>query len=410
MYHFGNPHHLYQAPAVSSGTHLRSEDVSLELRQQPKEALVTTEGKEKARKPVDPPPILQLTVKPSADPAQNFLQSPYLFMCVSLWHSEKDEPWDAPANKTLAGSLVSSLHRLKDINNKDGGFFVFGDISIKIQGKFRLNFSLYDLRKETNDVQFLTHIVSEPFRVLLPKDFKGMEESTYLSRAFSDQGVRLRLRKEPRSMMGTKRGYSYPHGPGGMPMESAASDGPHEPRAILTPSSRRYTPYSMEPSTPNLPLRSGLNDPLRPTLQDHVRPAPGDYAGYGETQSPAKRFRTDPEDRKEQYPDHSGIPYTPSYALQGLHNMGSNSQPMSTHSMPSNPLASNPMAPPPHFPLSQPGLATSMSSHQQFANFSAAAYNPGIMPQQQQPPPLQYPQMYSSYNQNAEYEHQGSLQ
>ena len=29
-----------------------------------------------------------------------------------------------------------------------------------------------------------------------------MDESTYLSRAFSDQGVRLRLRKEPRAMMG----------------------------------------------------------------------------------------------------------------------------------------------------------------------------------------------------------------
>jgi hypothetical protein len=30
-----------------------------------------------------------------------------------------------------------------------------------------------------------------------------MDESTYLSRAFSDQGVRLRLRKEPRAMMGS---------------------------------------------------------------------------------------------------------------------------------------------------------------------------------------------------------------
>lgn len=35
-----------------------------------------------------------------------------------------------------------------------------------------------------------------------------MEESTYLSRAFSDQGVRLRLRKEPRALMsGSKRPY-----------------------------------------------------------------------------------------------------------------------------------------------------------------------------------------------------------
>ena len=33
--------------------------------------------------------------------------------------------------------------------------------------------------------------------VVAAKDFHGMEESSYLSRAFSDQGVRLRLRKEP---------------------------------------------------------------------------------------------------------------------------------------------------------------------------------------------------------------------
>jgi hypothetical protein len=38
-----------------------------------------------------------------------------------------------------------------------------------------------------------------------------MDESTYLSRAFSDQGVRLRLRKEPRAMMYVrKRGIHTP--------------------------------------------------------------------------------------------------------------------------------------------------------------------------------------------------------
>lgn len=67
-------------------------------------------------------------------------------MCASL-HRCKDEADDDLANNALAGSLVSSLHRLKDHNNKDGGFFVFGDISIKVQGTFRLKFSLFDLHK-----------------------------------------------------------------------------------------------------------------------------------------------------------------------------------------------------------------------------------------------------------------------
>jgi hypothetical protein len=47
-----------------------SSDVNLIIRQQPKEALITADGKEKARKPVDPPPIIQLTVRPQAEPSQ----------------------------------------------------------------------------------------------------------------------------------------------------------------------------------------------------------------------------------------------------------------------------------------------------------------------------------------------------
>lgn len=33
-----------------------------------------------------------------------------------------------------------------------------------------------------------------------PKNFPGMLESTFLSRSFADQGVKLRIRKEPRTM------------------------------------------------------------------------------------------------------------------------------------------------------------------------------------------------------------------
>lgn len=64
-----------------------SHDVDLVIRQEPKEALVTTEGKEKgehppmsvarpplipptARKPVDPPPIVEIRVRTSVDPSQ----------------------------------------------------------------------------------------------------------------------------------------------------------------------------------------------------------------------------------------------------------------------------------------------------------------------------------------------------
>ncbi|KAI9692390.1 MAG: hypothetical protein M1822_006621 [Bathelium mastoideum] len=186
----------------------RSGDYDLKIRQQPREALVAQDGKGKARKPVDPPPIIQVSVREDVDPSQTFLQSPYLFMCCSLCVNGKtpEQLETHRPSTTLAGSLVSSLHRLKDIDNRDGGFFVFGDLSVKIVGEHRLHFSLFEMRKETHEVVYLTSITSEYFTVSQHKDWKGLDESTVLSRAFSDQGVRLRLRKEPRGLMaGSKR-------------------------------------------------------------------------------------------------------------------------------------------------------------------------------------------------------------
>ncbi|KAH8149502.1 uncharacterized protein LAJ45_06582 [Morchella importuna] len=177
---------------------LRSEDYELHIRQGPERARVAG-VKEKDRKPVDPPPIIQLKIRDDSDPAQNYLQSPYYFMCTNLYSSVHDSPSPIPPHQALAGTLVSSLHRLKDIDNSDGGFFVFGDLSVKIEGEFRLRFSLFEMLK--NEVVHIKSITSEPFTVYAAKNFPGMSESTFLSRSFGDQGVRLRIRKEPRTLL-----------------------------------------------------------------------------------------------------------------------------------------------------------------------------------------------------------------
>jgi hypothetical protein len=106
----------------------------------------------------------------------------------------------------LAGTLVSSLHRLKDHDNNDGAFFVFGDLSVKLEGTFRLQFNLYEMRQ--NECYHIKAILSDPFPVHSTKNFQGMSESTFLTRSFSDQGVRLRLRKEPRTLL-RKRGPAH---------------------------------------------------------------------------------------------------------------------------------------------------------------------------------------------------------
>ncbi|MCJ1472130.1 hypothetical protein MMC13_000777 [Lambiella insularis] len=100
------------------------------------------------RKPVDPPPIIQLHVRDASDPAQNYLQSPYFFMCCSLWDLEENKHVQQDSSAVLAGTVVSSLHRLKDIDNTDGGFFVFGDLSVKVEGEYRLRFSLFEMFKK----------------------------------------------------------------------------------------------------------------------------------------------------------------------------------------------------------------------------------------------------------------------
>lgn len=47
----------------------------------------------------------------------------------------------------------------------------------------------------------LKSIYSNAFQVYTSKLFPGMLESTFLSRSFSDQGVRIRIRKEHRVQM-----------------------------------------------------------------------------------------------------------------------------------------------------------------------------------------------------------------
>ncbi|TKA70708.1 hypothetical protein B0A55_07363 [Friedmanniomyces simplex] len=172
-----------------------SGNVSLVIRQEPKTALVTLSKKEKNRKPIDPPPIVQMHVH------DHNVETPYLFLIATLLSGERGDDV-LIGDQYVIGQSSSSLNRLKDVDNKDGGFFVFGDISVRKTGWYRLRFSLFNQNKSTHDVEFLTSIDSAPFIVQSNKDFGGLSESSHLSRTFSDQGVRLRLRKEQRKLTG----------------------------------------------------------------------------------------------------------------------------------------------------------------------------------------------------------------
>ncbi|KAJ6095918.1 hypothetical protein N7486_006664 [Penicillium sp. IBT 16267x] len=117
--------------------------------------------KDKERNPVDPPPILQLRMREEgSDLAQHHLQSPYYFKCCSLRDASDDLSVPVTPLTALAGSLVSSLQRLKDVSP--------------------------------------------------PKGFLGMTKSSFLSRSVAEQGVKLHISKNPRTMMKLPRQAELP--------------------------------------------------------------------------------------------------------------------------------------------------------------------------------------------------------
>ncbi|KAI8149384.1 velvet factor-domain-containing protein [Fennellomyces sp. T-0311] len=174
----------------------------LKLRQQPKQSRMCGVGEKADRRPIDPPPIVQLRVNdpnlPSTD-RSSYLQNPYYFMYASLMAADLDEELHLLRDgktRSTTGSVVSSLYHLKDIDNSDAGFFVFPDLSVRVEGNYRLKLSLFEIIGK--DVFHCVSIISDVFIVYSAKKFPGMEESTFLSRAFADQGLKIRIRKELR--------------------------------------------------------------------------------------------------------------------------------------------------------------------------------------------------------------------
>ncbi|KAF9197613.1 hypothetical protein BGZ49_001862 [Haplosporangium sp. Z 27] len=112
--------------------------------------------------------------------------------------------------KATTGSSVSSLYPLKDFEGSgtESGFFVFPDLSVRMEGTYRLKFSLYEMVGK--EVHFCAHVISDPLVVYSAKKFPGMEESTRLSQYFAEQGLKIRIRKEVRPKKRTRGDIAAP--------------------------------------------------------------------------------------------------------------------------------------------------------------------------------------------------------
>ncbi|KAL7319193.1 hypothetical protein PS15m_002360 [Mucor circinelloides] len=171
---------------------------ALTVQQQPQKARLCSFKDKVDRRPLDPPPIVQLHQSNNMN-FNDYQNSANFFLHTTLANAnDNSDIHYVNGVRTTAGSVVQSLHKLKDTNNTEGAFFVFADISIRIEGVFKLKFTLFQIKGI--QVERICSIFSDPFRVYSPKTFPGMSESTDLTRSFSDQGVRIRIRKEARAV------------------------------------------------------------------------------------------------------------------------------------------------------------------------------------------------------------------
>ncbi|PWN51321.1 hypothetical protein IE53DRAFT_314112 [Violaceomyces palustris] len=196
---------------------LESRTFKLTARQQPRHGRLCGFGI-KDKRPLDPLPIIQLEVRrEDGEIDEDAHNSPNLVMQAFLKRvdtetgennevplvahmTERTFPW----TRMLEGKLAASGHVVRDLDGSKACFFVFTDLSVRLEGVFILHFSLIVLGGESSSSggiaggKVVASIDSEPFTVYSPRRFPGMTESTELAKLLARQGVQVPIRNDVR--------------------------------------------------------------------------------------------------------------------------------------------------------------------------------------------------------------------
>ncbi|KAF1811014.1 hypothetical protein P152DRAFT_74009 [Eremomyces bilateralis CBS 781.70] len=191
----------------------------LKVIQQPERAQACGSGAKSSadRRPVDPPPIVELRVYDGDDEVTHNYNANY-FLFATLEHARTmAQGRVAPGQASipvLTGTPVAGMAYLD--RPHPAGYFIFPDLSVRHEGKYRLSFALYEELKEQKDmdseelptsnlpnpadahVSHRLEVKSTPFTVFSAKKFPGLTESTSLSRMVAEQGCRVRIRRDVR--------------------------------------------------------------------------------------------------------------------------------------------------------------------------------------------------------------------
>lgn len=219
--------------------------------QQPERARACGSGAKSSadRRPVDPPPIVELRVfeGPNAEEDVTFSYAANFFLFAHLSNARNMAPGRAatpnqPNFPVLTGTPVAGMAYLD--RPSQAGYFIFPDLSVRHEGKYRLGFSLYEELKNTTDydseanatdakIQESAHVShrlevkSTPFTVFSAKKFPGLSSSTALSRMVAEQGCRVRIRRDVRMRRRDAKADSYDDFEGGYERRQSATPDPY---------------------------------------------------------------------------------------------------------------------------------------------------------------------------------------
>lgn len=224
------------------------------------------------------------------------------FLYITLENARPIAQGRMPNSQTtipvLTGTPVAGMAYLD--RPTPAGYFIFPDLSVRHEGKYRLSFNLYEEPKDPKDadaesgpggqeamkmavqrngtnvvspqahIHFRLEVKSEPFQVFSAKKFPGLKESTAISRVVSEQGCRVRIRRDVRMRRRDPK-------PRGVYDE-------YEDENVYARSDRFITPESYKPQIPERPrsITNGTNDAVAPYHMEQHRPTIGDVPFYNQ--------------------------------------------------------------------------------------------------------------------------------
>lgn len=367
------------------------------------------------RRPVDPPPVVQLRIyEGDAKNDVTFSYNVNFFLFATLETARPIAQGRVSASQTsipvLTGMPVAGMAYLD--RPGPAGYFIFPDLSVRHEGKYRLSFNLFEDVKEAKDadvepavshpdhskekemkastmapnahVHFRLEVKSEPFTVFSAKKFPGLAESTVLSRVVAEQGCRVRIRRDVRMRRRDNKG--------GKDYEEFDEEG------VYTRNDRFTTPdVYTQPPMPDRPRsvsHGSIDAPGSYDMEPQRRPSMQEIGYYGQApyqQQPAPPTPVAPQSVNNAYPTHLAF--------------GSSST--AQYQTPQFP-PSQPMAQPPHaYPQDPAGYHYQPSPHMRQISTTTQSYGYGPSQQYQQPQYVQPPvrQDGMEYKPLADYRH-----